>query len=245
MKRYLCVIVLLLAGCATVDNRPLFTVGINSFVRPGTEALKTFVLLPSQEGKTADDLQFLEFSAYVERALAARGFSKASDFSTADLAIFVAYGIGDPKTQTYTYNLPVWGQTGVASSTTTGNVNVYGNTGTYSQTTTNTPQYGIKGYTSHQGSVTTFTRHAFLTAYDLATFRESKSEKVVWETKIASVGSSGDLRRVFPIMIAASRPYIGASTGKIVDVSLHEDDVPVLEVKGLPIPEGKSKKKKE
>jgi hypothetical protein len=245
MKRYLCVLFLLLAGCVTVDNRTLFTVGINSFVRPGTEALKTFALFPSQERITADDLQFLEFSAYVERALTSRGFIKASDLSSADLAIFVAYGIGDPKTQTYTYNLPVWGQTGVASSTTIGNVNVYGKTGTYSQTTTNTPQYGIMGYTNHQGSVTTFIRHAFLTAYDLVTFRESKLEKVVWETRMASVGSSGDLRMVFPIMIAASRPYIGVSTGKIMDVSLHEDDVPVLEVKGLPIPEVKTKTKKE
>ena len=245
MKKYLCIIILLLAGCATVDKRTLFSVSVSSYSRPGVDAKKTFVLLPSQEGRTADDLQFLEFSAYVERALMARDFQKAADFGSADLAIFVAYGIGDPQTQTYTYNLPVWGQTGVASSTTTGSVNVYGNTGTNSQTTTNTPQYGIRGYTTHQGSVTTFTRHAFLTAYDLVEFRNNKKELVVWETKIASVGSGGDLRLIFPIMIAASRQYIGVSTGKIVNVFLHEDDVPVLEVKGLPISDGKVKKKKE
>jgi len=243
MKRYLCLLVILLGGCATVDNRPVFSVGVNSFARPGAETMKTFVLLPTGEGRTTDDLQFLEFSAYVERALTARGYQKATDFASADLAIFLAYGIGDPQTHTYTYTLPVWGQTGVVSSTTTGNVNVYGNTGTYSQTTTNTPQYGVKGYTSHQGSNTSFTRHAYLTAYDLVSYREKKKEIVVWETKIASAGSSGDLRLVFPVMIAASRSFLGISTGKIVDVNLREDDLPVLEVRGLPIPDGKAKKK--
>ncbi len=243
MKRYLSILVILLAGCATVENRPLFVnVGISSYARPGSEAKKTFVLLPSEEGRS-EDLQFLEFSAYVERALTTRGYQKAADYVSADLAVFVAYGIGDPQTHTYTYHIPVWGQTGVASSTTTGIVNVYGNSGTYSQTTTNTPEYGIKGYTTQQGSQITFTRHAFLTAYDLAIFRESKTERVVWQTSIVSVGKNGDLRAVFPIMIAASRPYIGMSTGKNVVVNLHEDEVSVLEVKGLSIPEGKAIKK--
>lgn len=242
MKRYLCILVLFLGGCATVDNRPRFTVSVNSFVRPGIETKGTFVLLPSNEGCTTDDLEFMEFSACVERALATQGYQQATDIMSADLAIFLGYGIGDPETHTYTYDVPVRGKIGVASSTTTGNVNVYGNTGTYSQTTTNVPQYGIIGYTTRQGSVTNFSRHAALRAFDVSMSRESGTPKVVWETSILSVGSSGDLRQVFPVMIAASRPYIGVSTGKWVDVRLREDDVRVLEVKGLPIPAGNVKK---
>ena len=238
MKKGIVLLALFLVGCATVD-RPQFSVGVNSFARPGSEMRKSFILLPSDQARSAEDLEFLEFAAHVERALISRGYTKGDSFETADLAVFLAYGIGEPKDHSYTYTLPVWGQTGVASSTTTGAVNVYGNTGTYSQTTTNTPQFGVKGYTTHQGSYTTFSRHAFLTAYDLVDYRQKKTEKILWETRIASVGSSGDLRRVFPIMIAAGSPYFGASTGKIVDVSLLEDDSRVLVVKGIPIPEGK------
>lgn len=236
MKKSILLLALCLVGCATVDQSEL-NVGVNSFARPGAETRKSFILLPSDQGRSAEDLEFIEFAAHVERAMLSRGYTKGESIETAELAIFLAYGIGEPKDQTYTYSLPLWGQTGVSSSTTTGRVNVYGNTGTFTTNTTHTPQYGIQGYATQQGSYTTFTRHAFLTAYDLVEYRQKKTERVLWETRIASVGSSGDLRRVFPIMIAASRPYFGVSTGKVMDVSLFEDDVSVFEVKGLPIPE--------
>jgi hypothetical protein len=237
------VIALVTAGCATTVQTPDFNVGVNAFARPDGGKTGTYILLPAEDGVGIDDLQFLEFSTYVERALSTHGFQKAEGFDSADLAIFVAYGIGDPAEHTYSYNLPVWGQTGVASSRTTGNVNVSGNAATYSETTTNTPQYGVKGYTSQVGTYTTFTRHAFFTAYDLSQFRLNGTEKVVWETRIASTGSSGDLRRVFPVLVAAGAPYIATSTGQIIDVTLKETDQSVLEVKGLAIDAASAQKK--
>jgi hypothetical protein len=242
MTKYLYLAVLLLAGCATTESPPSFNVGVSAYARSGVESQRTFVLLPAEKGVSIDDLQFAEFAVYIERAMYARGYRKAEGFQSADLAVFVEYGIGEPQENKYSYRLPVWGQTGVSSSTTTGNVNVYGSTANYSQTTTNTPTYGVKGYTSHQGTYTTFTRRLFLTAYDLGEYRQNGAERVVWETKVASTGRSGDLRFVFPILVAAGRPYIGVSTGKIVDVILAETDAPVLEVKGIVV-ESKTKKK--
>ena len=146
--------------------------------------------------------------------------TRVDEFKSAELAVFLSYGIGDPEKSEYSYSLPVWGQTGVSSSYTSGSVNVYGNSGTYSGTTTYTPSYGVTGYQNIQGSNTTFTRHAFLTAYDLEEYRRTEKEKIIWDTRIASTGSSGDLRLVFPIMIAAAIDHIGTNTGKMIFVSL-------------------------
>ncbi len=232
MKKILPLVTLLLflTGC---EQPPTFNVGVNSFQRPGALNFGTYVLIPSEEGVNQDDLEFVEYSSYVERVLSEKGFEKNEDFNEADIAIFLSYGIGDPERVNYSYSLPTWGKTGVASSHTTGTVNVIGNTATYTGTTTNVPSFGITGYRTQNTSYDVYTRRAFLSAYDLKEYRATGKENMIWDTRIVSTGTSGDLRRVFPILIAAAKEYIGANTGRIVQVSLKEADKRVLEVKGL------------
>ena len=86
---------------------------------------------------------------------------------------------------------------------------------------------------------TTYARYVALTAYDYAEFRNTNKEKVLWELKMTSTGGSGDLRRVFPMMIAAGLPYIGKDTGKIVNVAIDEDDKTIQVVKGTLAPNTK------
>jgi len=131
---------LLLAGCASM-GRPRFHVVVDSLASAGADQHRTYVLLPGNEGVTWEDLQFQEYSRYVQRALEARGFQPAQEAEDADVAIVLSYGIGDPQTRQYTYSLPVWGQTGVSSSHTYGTATAYGNTASYSGTTTYTPSY--------------------------------------------------------------------------------------------------------
>ena len=45
-----------------------------------------------------------------------------------------------------------------------------------------------------------------------------------WKTMATSTGESGDLRLVFPYMIAGVQPYIGANSGQIVRVDIRGDD---------------------
>jgi hypothetical protein len=80
----------------------------------------------------------------------------------------------------------------------------------------------------------TYTRYAKITAYDRQQYKQDKKEVMLWETDIVSTGSSGDLRHVFPIMIAAATPYIGENTGKSIRVSLTESSNQVKFIKGLP-----------
>jgi len=214
---------LFLAGCASM-RQPRFHVVVDSLASEAADQHRTYILLPGNEGVTWEDLQFQEYSRYVQRALEARGFRPAEQPEDADVAIVLSYGIGDPQTRQYTYSLPVWGQTGVSSSHTYGTATAYGNTASYSGTTTYTPSYGITGYTSHVGSVTTYFRYALITAYDFAEFRATEKQIQLWRTTITSSGSSGDLRRVFPILVSASVPHLGTNTGQQVEVQLYESD---------------------
>ncbi len=207
-------------GCATQD---IFEVTVDSISSPFADN-KTYILLPGNDGVSAGDLQFQEYSLYLMRVLHSKGFRPAKTSEEADIAIVLFYGIGEPETNYYSYALPVWGQTGVQSSNTSGTATVYGNTASYNETTTNVPQYGITGYTSATGSYTEYNRYALIAAYDYEKYRADYTMTELWKTTVTSSGSSGDLRRVFPVMMAAAAQYIGDNSGQQVTIELLETD---------------------
>lgn len=191
-----------------------------------------YLLFPGNEAVTWEDLQFQEYAQYLMRVLNSQGFVSADKAEDADVAIVLSYGIGDPQTHQYSYALPVWGETGVSSSHTYGIATAFGNSASYSGTTTYTPTYGITGYTTQLGSVTSDFRYALIPGYDFKAFKDSNKQVQLWRTTITSTGSSGDLRQVFPILISAAVPYLASNTGKQVPVRLYESDEIVRKVKG-------------
>ncbi len=214
-------------GCV---SGPLpFTVSVNGFAAPEAATKKSFALLPGLEGVTASDLEFQEYAHLATAVLEQRGYVKATSAHDAQIIIFLTYSIGEPKQHSYNYSIPHFGQTGVASSQTYGTVRSTGsNTASYTATTINTPTYGITGYSSGTGSFTTYTRIVSLEAMDVATYRATKELQQVWKTKIASTGSSGDLRAVYPFMLVAAAPHIGTNTGSIVTKEIKGDDPAAL-----------------
>ena len=227
---FLVILALVVAsGCATT---PRFRVGVDSISSDAAPRKKTYVLLPSNNDTSAEDLQFKEFAAYVHRALGSQGFTVAPSIEQADITIFLAYGIGDPQRHQYTYAVPLWGQTGVSSSTTYGTLSTYRGFGTYSGTTTYTPTYAITGYSMGAGEYTTYFRFLLLDAYDLETFKKENKLVQVWKTVVTSTGSSGDLRRVVPALVAASSQYLGKNTGHKMEVVIEEGSPAVAEIKG-------------
>lgn len=226
----LLVTVLFIQGCAF---GPKIQVSVDSISAPES-ALKTkYFLLPGVKDVNATDLQYREYADYVDRALISLGFTKASSFAEANIGIFLGYGIGDPETQQFTYSLPTYGKTGISSSNTYGTVNTYGNTATYSGTTTYKPTYGVTGSTLHTVSRTTYFRYMWLDAVDLDEYKKTGKEVQLWKTTVTSNGPSSDLRRVFPLLVAASKPHIGSNTGNKIEVILSEGDKRVTEIKGL------------
>jgi len=226
----LLVAALVISGCATMQ--PQYIVRVDS-ISGGAAGKNSYILLPGNKDTKEEDLQFKEYAAYVNRALIKQGFVPSESFEKANVAIFLGYGIGEPQEHQYSYSIPIWGQTGVSSSHTTGTVSSYGGYGSYSGTTTYTPTYGVTGSTTHIGSYTTYFRFMVLDAVDLDEYKKSKKEVQLWKTTVTSAGSSGDLRRVFPILVAASQQYVGKNTGQKVEVNLYEEDQRVIEIKGI------------
>jgi hypothetical protein len=223
-------VILVLSGCATP---PLgYDVRIDSISR-GDVGKKRYVLFPGKKGVTEDDLQFQEFSAYTHRALQWQGFVRAESFADAEVAIFLYYDVSDPHEYHYSYSVPIFGQTGVSSAQTYGNLYSYGNWGTCSGYTTYTPTYGIVGSTQHSGSYVLFTSFISFTGYDVGAFRETNKEVQLWKTDIFRTESSGDLRMVFPVMMAGAASYIGRNTGGELDETIFASDPRIQRIRGV------------
>lgn len=222
----------LLVGCGR-SGPPRFVVRVDALATPEAAEARRYVLRPGMEAVSERDLQFREYAEYLNRALQAEGFEQVASIKDADVVVFVAYEIGGPEEHTYSYSVPHFGQTGVSSSRTYGSVQSFGSGyGTYSATTTYQPEYGITGYSSHIGTYTTFTRWLQVSAYRLSVKTEAEEPEEVWRLSAISTGSSGDLRRVFPILVTAAQPYLGKSTQKkAVDVALYESDEAVVAIR--------------
>jgi len=219
---------MLVSGCESTR----YLVGVNS-INDGEKIMSTkkVIIFSGIKDITKEDLQFKEYERYVTKAFIKKGYVVTNNPEEADIGVFLTYGIGGPQEHTYNYSMPVFGQTGVSSAQTFGTVQGFGNSATYSGTTTYTPSYGIVGATSGVGTVVTYTRFMRLDAYDLAGYRESKKEKHLWRTDTSSTGTSGDLRMIFPVMVAAAAPYIGENTEKTIEINLEENDKRIIEIK--------------
>jgi hypothetical protein len=237
MKKYPFYFILsaiLLTGCG-----PIVRVDVDSICSPIAKEKSKYVLIPGNENCSHTDLQFMEFANYTDNALQDLGFTKASSQENAELAIMLFYGISDPHFYQYTYSVPVWGQTGIESSSSSGIINTCGNSTIYSGSTSYKPSYGVVGSTTHLGTGVLFTRHLTLIGVDLEKYKESNDIVEIWSTKATSVGPLGDLRKIFPILLAASKHHIASSTGEKVSYELKEDDKRVKEVKRIGLPDSK------
>ncbi len=240
-------LILILSGCAWSSRNLVsnsINVSINSISDGNTQLGNKCLILPSSEETSSDDLQFKEYASYLAKALVFKGYKVTNKKSKADLIVFLDYGIGDPVEYTQTYSEPVYGQTGVASSTTTsdGFGNFY---------TTYQPSYGVVGTETQSHTEGIFTRYISVQAYKVINRNKKikssgdpgldalanvenendpsvKKPKQIWKTTIVSAGPSGDLRYVFPIMLGASMEYLGENTGQEINKTTSVDDQDVL-----------------
>lgn len=221
-----------------------YYVNVNSISSGVSYSGAKCILLPMDPNITSsNNLQFQEYASYIKTALRINEYELTENINEAKIIVFLSYGISKPHERIYSYSTPVWGQTGISSAYTTGSIHSYGGgSASFSGTTTYTPQYGITGYQSHIGTSITYNRFIFLGAYDLEEYIRTKKEVQVWETTAVSTGDSGDLRQVFPVMVAALSKYIGKNTGKQIEVSLFENDVRVKEIKGISVKQESSEK---
>lgn len=218
-------------GCT--GDRITYNIDVDSIAR-GNQTNK-YVLLSGDNKLNSGDLQFQEYASYITRALLKRGFTQAESIDSAEVAIFLAYGIGEPQEHQYSYSRPIFGQTGVSSSYTTGSATTYGGLTNYSGITSYTPTYGITGIANHTDTYVTYYRYLILDAINADEFRTSNKLNQEWKTTITSTGSSSDLRKIFPLMVAASVPYIGINTTGKVSKELNGNEDIFHEIMGVSV----------
>ncbi len=206
-----------MVGCATA---PRYQVSVNSLRSPDAILLKTFIVASGNKDVGENDLQFIEARGLLESALLAKGFVYAESPAKADLVVFLSYGIGEPKTYTTTYTMPVYGQTGGGTSQV--NTTVYGTRGPQIVTSTVSQPvtYGVTGHQTKTSSRTLFGRWLRVDAISAADYKKTGRFRSVWETKVVSAGSSGDLRLIIPVMIRGAQNYLGEDTGRYIDLTL-------------------------
>jgi len=222
----LTLLALLMSGCSTIPEVRMMVDAIGGAISENN----SYILLPGNTDTSIEDLQFKEYAVYVNRALHTRGFVLTQSLENANVAIYLSYGIGNPKETQYSYSSPIFGQTGVSSSRTSGTTSSYGS---YSGATTHTPSYGITGSTTNIESYTTYMRFMILDAVDMDEYKKSNKKVQIWKTTVTSEGASGDLREIFPVLVAASQRYVGKNTGRQVEEKMSMDDKRVIWIKGM------------
>ncbi len=216
--RILLAVLLLLQGCHTIHQ-----VNIDSISGNGAKEKNKYILLPGNKGCQISDLQFIEFKNYTDRILAQTGFTLVQNAYEADVIIFLDYGITGPYIHNYTYSLPVYGQTGVASSHTYGTASTYGNMTNTSSYTSYTPSYGVVGSSTHADTIVQFMPYMTLCGYDLEKYKANGNFVSLWRTEVNCVIDFNDLRRIFPVMITASKNYIATNTYGKITIPIQED----------------------
>ncbi len=88
----------LVVACA--GGGTTYGVKVSGLADTHAPARRSYALRPAKS-VSETDLQFREFSSYADRALRARGFVP-SDQATAEVIVYLSYGVGDGKTRHYT-----------------------------------------------------------------------------------------------------------------------------------------------
>lgn len=194
------IVILTMHGCTTTPKisdprympNSLFDVKVSSFAAPDalTRAYGEKMFITSAMKNVGNnDLEFIQTARYIENALS--GYSRVNRVEAADILIRVAYGIGSPQRN---YD------------------NVVVSHG-YSY------PVGWMWFTAPPQTktitTTSYRRNLIVEAYWL---KDKVAEKPIWKTIANSEGSSSDIHTVLPYMIAASRGYMGVSSGRQMDV---------------------------
>ena len=213
------------SGCETTPTAPEkleFHVAVSSL---GNGQPSRFQVIPFDKRISSTDLQFKEYSGYVERALILDGYQKATSEKDTDVFILLGYEISDGEEKAVSRQVPHFGQTGSVNLGTTGTITTMGNTSFLNAQTNTMPLYGVTGVSTVTDRYTTYTRRIVVSGYD-----STKSQEL-WTTKIVSTGSSGDFRQVFPVMVGAARSFLGKATVKAEKIVLYEDSPEVLGIR--------------
>ena len=205
---FIIVLVLLAFGCT-----PVYRIQVNGYADPDqigkiTQKANIHVI---ENTKAENPLLDKEIRTKIEKILKNRGLI-LSNIETADLLCKFNYGMGMGLTRI--------GSIPVQSPPVTTSVIVSNQSGAAQTTTLMTP-----GPTSYMPYARTeYDRWLNIVVLDARSFRESKTDEVIWYGEIISSGSSRDLRTVMNYMLIVVLEEFGKDTKKGIIIEIKEND---------------------
>ncbi|MBH1918925.1 hypothetical protein [Serratia surfactantfaciens] len=196
LKLLACFSILVLSGCA---QKP--SVNVNAMTS-GVATGKNIVIIPArQELWNSNQLEYMQISRVVASTLSSSGYRMVDKVEDADQAILLDFNRSGAVSQARNVTMPIYGQTGVSSSTTYGTANTTLNNYGYGYGTANTtgtsttvynPTYGITG-TYNTTVVDTFYGAAVsIQSFDSRKYLKTKQAIMLWKSIATYVSSNAD-----------------------------------------------------
>jgi hypothetical protein len=208
---------IILVGCTSTQNiDKTQPISIDSYGDESELTGKTYILLPYDSSISSNYLLFKELSFYVNKELDHKGYKLTQNFDSANCVVFLKYGTSSPQTFEKEVYIPIYGQTGISSSTTSG-------TGTlkyypqktevnYTTETNYNSSFGVVGGRTIKTSETFYAHYMMLSVFDKQTLHLDFNKSIRWKLISKLVTKDHDLRRVFPLIVVGSDDYIGKNS---------------------------------
>ena len=186
-------------GCSPIISK--YRVSIDAITAPNIETLpKKYVVKALGKNTDENSLKFQYQVASLDKLLQKEGYKKVKDENLSQQIIFFDYGIEKIAEEIETHNEPR-----VTMGISVGRSYGY-----------NSPFWNEFGYyRSYSKRYTYYNRYVTLLA------KEPKG-KELWRVDISSIGESKNLKKIIPLLIESSLPYIGKNTKEPVKVVIKE-----------------------
>ncbi len=216
------------ASITTYHNLPLQQPAIISATQVSTTVVApakkiTFSIIPSSN--IPNDLEFASHANQLSHILSSAllpglVLTPAEDIQKADVVIVMNYVISTPKQSLASQ--PIYGQTGGGTSYHSGTMNSYGygrsSFGSYTGSSYTVPTFGVVGTSTY--TVTNYTRGLFINAYMFEGKNKSKTPVEVYQARLISTGSSGNLSAVVPALLQLFAQVFPGENGQTVNLSI-------------------------
>ncbi len=187
-------------GCTIT---PKYQVTIDAITAPNTTLQpSTYELKALDKNKNSNSLRFQQYATPLAQILHEKGYLKVTGAERPQQTIYFDYGIEKLKEERRTYVEPdiTFGF---------GFGYPYGVFGYYDPFYHHHIYYGSR---YHTYTSTYYNRYITILAKD------HQSDKELWRVDVSSVGESKNLRKIIPLLIEASKPYIGTTTKEPVEL---------------------------
>lgn len=199
------VMIVLFTGCTPMVNK--YRVSIDAITAPETSLQPaTYVIKALGNEQESNDLHFQRQSQQLVRLLNQKGYQPATHANLAEQIIYFNYGLEKVQEERRIYQEP---EVSVGIS--------WGFPYGYYHRRYH-PFWHDVGYTSYR----TYERHYVLYDRYITIVAKDQLNKELWRVDVSSIGESNNLRKIIPMLINASDPYIGTNTQEPIELTIKE-----------------------